>query len=288
MTKNYGGMSSESSSSDSDDIDHRPKKRARVGSDYTPTQKRFMLEEVDLEIAMHERIAAVLESRMTWALLLQRTLENSQSNVPWTIPGFQDSVVTALEAVEESCNVLHNQNLRVALAPTSTPAIAANPTPAPSAVPEEIPVTSAYSTRRGGTRRGPAAPPRKLLYLLNRTTHPPQTVKLACPDCGKSSFSSLQGLLNHCRLSHSREFGSHDECVQRCAVLVETEEEQAWVIANGSEVAGIGIPGLKRLFELAVGGGQLLFRYYRLRNTKLTIQSVNHQTLQFWLKKHLQ
>lgn len=152
--------------------------------------------------------------------------------------------------------MLHNQNLRVALAPTPTPPIAAASTPAPSAAPEDTSVTSAYSTRRGGTRRGPTAPPRKLLYLLNRTTHPPQTVKLACPDCGKTSFSSLQGLLNHCRLSHSREFGSHDECVQRCAVLVETEEEQAWVIANGSEVAGIGIPGLKRLFELAVGGGQ--------------------------------
>ncbi len=80
MIKNYGGMSSESSSSDSDDMDQRPKKRARVGSNYIPTQRRFMLEEVDLEIAMHERIASVLESRMTWALLLQRTLENSQSN----------------------------------------------------------------------------------------------------------------------------------------------------------------------------------------------------------------
>lgn len=82
MTKKYGDMSPESFPPDSDDMDmvHRPKKRARVGSDYTPTQRRFMLEEVDLEIAMHERIAAVLQSRMTWALLLQRTLENSQSN----------------------------------------------------------------------------------------------------------------------------------------------------------------------------------------------------------------
>ncbi|KAI0087889.1 hypothetical protein BDY19DRAFT_229466 [Irpex rosettiformis] len=253
MTKIYGDVVRHSSPSGNDEVENRPKKRPRISLDYTPTQRRFMLEEVDVEIAMHERIASVLESRMTWALLLQKTLEDSQPNVPWTIPGFQDSVVTALEAVEEPCNVLYSQNLQLSLVPPSAPSMLVSSAHPPSAAPEE---TLVASTRRGPSRRSMAAPPRKLLYLLNRTTHPPQTVKLACPDCGKTSFSSLQGLLNHCRLSHSREFGSHDECVQCCAVLVESAEEQAWVVANGAEVTGIGIPGLKRLFELAVGGGQ--------------------------------
>lgn len=80
MTKIYGSMTHKSSPSDSDDFDDRPTKRARISPDYTPTPRRLMLEEVDLEIAMRERIASVLESRMTWALLLQKTLENSQTN----------------------------------------------------------------------------------------------------------------------------------------------------------------------------------------------------------------
>jgi hypothetical protein len=51
-------------------------------------------------------------------------------------------------------------------------------------------------------------------------------------------------------------FGSHDECVQRCAVLVESADDQAFVVAHGTEVGGVTIPGLRRLFELAVGGGR--------------------------------
>ena len=113
---------------------------------------------------------------------------------------------------------------------------------------------SAYSTRNRGQGRAARPPPRKLLFLRNTATSPPQIAKLACPDCSRTDFSSLQGLLNHCRLSHKREFGSHDECVQCCAVLVEGAENQAQVVASGTEVGGITIPGLRRLFEIAVGG----------------------------------
>ena len=63
--------------------------------------------------------------------------------------------------------------------------------------------------------------------------------------------------MNHCRLRHKKEYGSHDECVQNCAVLVEGEEDQVWVVANGTEVAGISLPGLRRLCEMAVGGGDI-------------------------------
>ncbi len=36
-------------------------------------------------------------------------------------------------------------------------------------------------------------------------------------------------------------------------MLVGCEEEQAWIVTNGTEVAGISLPGLRRLFEIAVG-----------------------------------
>lgn len=41
-------------------------------------------------------------------------------------------------------------------------------------------------------------------------------------------------------------------------MLVEGAEDQAWVVANGTEVGGVSLPGLRRLFELAVGGGMEL------------------------------
>ena len=64
----------------------------------------------------------------------------------------------------------------------------------------------------------------------------------------------MQGLLNHCRLRHQVEYGSHDECVQSCAVLV-PDAEREWVVANGVEVGGMSLPSLKTLFEIAVGAG---------------------------------
>jgi hypothetical protein len=65
-------------------------------------------------------------------------------------------------------------------------------------------------------------------------------------------------LLNHCRISHSLEFGTHDECVQQCAVSV-SEDEREFVIKEGTEVlVDGGLPSLRRLFETAVGGAGTL------------------------------
>ena len=36
--------------------------------------KRIVLEELDLELALKDRIAATVQSRITWALLLQESL----------------------------------------------------------------------------------------------------------------------------------------------------------------------------------------------------------------------
>ena len=66
----------------------------------------------------------------------------------------------------------------------------------------------------------------------------------------------MQGLFNHTRLGHHREYGGHDECMQACAVVVEEGNEvgeREWVLKNGIELGGVGIPSLRRLFEIAVG-----------------------------------
>lgn len=85
------------------------------------------------------------------------------------------------------------------------------------------------------------------------TTNPTEAshLLLRCPVCSRTAFSSLQGLLNHARISHSIEWGSHDACIKACAVA-----EPNIDIESGIEV-GIGPlgirPGLQTIFERAVG-----------------------------------
>lgn len=93
--------------------------------------------------------------------------------------------------------------------------------------------------------------PNKFLFLRDATSTPSMVYRIACPDCGRSDFPRLQGLLNHCRLKHHREFGSHDECVQACAVVV-PEEDQSTIVMQGLEITGMSA-SLRRLFEMAVG-----------------------------------
>ena len=74
---------------------------------------------------------------------------------------------------------------------------------------------------------------------------------LKCPGCSRTSFTSLQGLLNHARLTHNLEWGTHDECVRACAV-----PDNDLDVGNGTEVVlGPGgiLPGLRTIFQMAVG-----------------------------------
>ncbi|KAJ3545524.1 hypothetical protein NM688_g5616 [Phlebia brevispora] len=224
----------------------RPRKRLRNDTRPSSTScRQLLLEEVDLEIALQERLAATVQSRITWALLLQQAVEKDVSGSGVHSFGFRDAALDALAAVEAPCEVLFTREAQ------PNPSLRPSVPSTPSAL---IPVEG-LQTRTRGLHRTARPPPRKLLFLRNTSKFPPQIVKLACPDCSRTDFSSLQGILNHCHLGHNREFGSHDDCVQSCAVLVEDPEEQAWVVSNGTEVAGVSLPGLRRLFELAVGGG---------------------------------
>jgi len=108
-------------------------------------------------------------------------------------------------------------------------------------------------TRHTRVRRSPSSirTSPKFLYFRDASTN--VVVRLTCPDCSRGDFPRVQSLLNHCRIQHGREFGSHDECIRGCAVQVPADEE-TWVIENGSELRQSGLPSLRRLFEIAVGG----------------------------------
>lgn len=166
----------------------------------------------------------------------------------------------ALDAIEVPCDIIWDREPRfLAQLPTTL-----EPQPV-SSVPihADSRPASAYTPRPStirtrGLPRAPLQPAKKLLFLRNTDTDPPEVVKLACPDCSRSDFSNLQGLLNHCRIRHNREYGSHDECIRSCAVLV-PDEERDWVVASGIELPGVSLPSLRRLFELAVGAGASSF-----------------------------
>ena len=167
---------------------------------------------------------------------------------------FRTAALDALQAIEEPCDLIFNRENPLVQPEPSPPSI--NPQPSHSnALSSEAPQlarTVSRSTRTRGLARAPVGPPKRLLFIRNSGTSPSEIAKLACAQCSRSDFSNLQGLLNHCRLRHKVEYGSHDECVQSCAVLV-PEQDRDWVIANGIELGGISLPSLKRLFEIAVG-----------------------------------
>ncbi|CAO3594539.1 unnamed protein product [Absidia cylindrospora] len=49
-------------------------------------------------------------------------------------------------------------------------------------------------------------------------------VRLACPVCHRESFSTQLGLLNHCRISHSLEFGFYENIMAQCGTPVDESE----------------------------------------------------------------
>ncbi|KAH9841474.1 uncharacterized protein C8Q71DRAFT_884337 [Rhodofomes roseus] len=235
--------------------DHRPQKRRRVAEVHSgvavPTPQQIVLEELDVELGLRERLYETVNSRLTWALLLQEALEKEYPVVARNADSseFRAAALDALKAAEEPSKPLFDRELfPIDGRPPRPPATSSIDAPPP-----QYPSRSNASRARG-LPRAPPHPAKKLLFLRNTNTDPPEIAKLACLDCGRSDFSNLQGLLNHCRLRHGREFGSHDECVQSCAVIV-PEKERDWVVANGMELAGISLPSLRRLFEIAVGAG---------------------------------
>lgn len=65
-----------------------------------------------------------------------------------------------------------------------------------------------------------------------------QLVKLVCCDCKRENFSSVQGFINHVRISHKSELKSHEEAAVRCGHPI-GENEGADVAARSVEkIAG--------------------------------------------------
>ena len=189
---------------------------------------------------------------------------------------FQDAALAALDTIERPCDLILTREPLFASAGEPNVENCAPPTGLPPyALPDGADPTgqSHHSSRTSSSRHRIIRNPNsnlKLLFIRSVSTSsdplgtPPQSeldtsvARIQCSDCGRWDFSNLQGFLNHCRIRHQREYGSHDECIQECSVLV-TSSERDWVLQNGTEITGVGIPSLRRLFEIAVGRKTSLF-----------------------------
>ncbi|KAI0043959.1 hypothetical protein FA95DRAFT_1562778 [Auriscalpium vulgare] len=247
---------------------HPRKKRKRSGSGSdaenihvgSSVQRRTLLEELDLEIGIREKLQETICSRITWALVLQQSLEkriHQKSDAPHAAQSaneFQSVAMDALQACEAPCLPLLSRE--ASLLPPRTQLLPAQPKSQVDATEQAAALLRGPQTRRKrtGPLLTPSRPPTKLLFLRNTAISPPAIAKLVCPDCMRLDFPRVQGLLNHCRIYHGRDFGSHDECIRGCAVLV-PDEEVGWVLENGTELPAVSLPSLRRLFEIAVGSG---------------------------------
>ncbi|KAJ6264341.1 hypothetical protein Dda_0486 [Drechslerella dactyloides] len=61
-----------------------------------------------------------------------------------------------------------------------------------------------------------AAQSQKRPSICLHRQHDGSIVKLACLDCKRSQFGSMQGFINHCRLAHQRDFQTHDHAAAAC------------------------------------------------------------------------
>lgn len=168
-------------------------------SGYTPTFQQIALEEIDLEIAMRQRIAETIQSRMTWALLLQESVQravgqgasrvaySSQlSKLPKAYENFRATSLDALDAIEAPCDLIFNHENPLVPIPTPRPASDDPPPPHPStADPPQMLRVGSRASRTRVFARTPLAPPKRLLFLRNTTTTPPEIAKLACPRCSR-------------------------------------------------------------------------------------------------------
>ncbi|KAF9448329.1 hypothetical protein P691DRAFT_53677 [Macrolepiota fuliginosa MF-IS2] len=197
--------------------------------------------EFNLEIGLRERITQTLNARIAWATLLKESLQEGVRTHAVAPESFKYAAFDALKTSERPSDILHD---REELAPPNLSLQEAlrnaRPAPKPKLQLPRNPKTAFLFIRS-----------QSLLGTGRRDDLESELCVLKCPVCSRITFTSLQGLLNHARISHSLEWGTHDECIHACAVADPDID-----IDTGIEV-GVGsggiLPGLRTIFEMAVG-----------------------------------
>ncbi len=190
-----------------------------------------MPDHLDLQIRLRQRIAAVIHARLDWATLLHNAL-NEPKNHPH--PALKSAAYDAITSIESPCNIIFDSPLPVPLQP-------------------DIRVGRPPPRQKHTSARQHSTP--SFLYIkssaLGHPNEPDELYLLRCPQCLRTTFTTLQGLLNHARIAHHLEWGTHEECARACAV-VEPDIDTSTGVEVGLGPAGI-LPGLRSIFQMAVG-----------------------------------
>lgn len=72
-------------------------------------------------------------------------------------------------------------------------------------------------------------------------------VKLTCPDCKRTNFSSAQGFLNHSRIAHTQEYTSQDAAALICGELLPDNEQDEEGLASVKSLKEKGLDPNKNL-----------------------------------------
>ncbi|KAG5220821.1 hypothetical protein IMY05_C4509000300 [Salix suchowensis] len=196
-----------------------PHKKRRIASD----EVQDIAAQFDFEISVRERIRHVTAQRIKWAQALLNEIPDSLCDSAPTV--YKNIALGAWDAVNCPTFVLLDRVI-----PPSPIQHAALPDPALGA---------------------PRVRKQKFLYIKPSEAGEAGLLILKCPACLRTSFTSLQGLLNHARLAHKIEWGTHDDCISACAVVNDKEDP---AIEYGIEVGGTlsAQPSLQRLFRSAL------------------------------------
>lgn len=208
---------------------------------------RYINDEVNLEVAIRDRLATTIQGRIQWTLQMLDALSNVQVPHDQLLDGddFQDAALDALDALEAPSSFIFD----VGFPEERSPSPSFSPT-----VPNQPAFQRVPKTRSSRTPK-PSQQKKHLYIKLPFSTSDSQFAILACPTCSRTQFTTLQGLLNHARLAHGVEWASHDACITACAVSI-SADAQNWETyeRDGVEVPwGGSVVGLRRLFERAVG-----------------------------------
>ncbi|KAF5341651.1 hypothetical protein D9611_001672 [Ephemerocybe angulata] len=227
-------------------------KRRKLSEECSPALQAALPDiatDIDTEISIRARLAETLQARIDWALALQSVLRDSGKGYRTTSESIQQLATETLINAEAPAQALF-----------ATP-YTSSCVPSPSQV-HAIPTSfqsPAVPYRRPPPRQKPAPGRGKpsFLYVQTQTQGGPAVTPyllLRCPVCARTAFSSLQGLLNHARISHSIEWGTHEACIKACAVAEPELDPEA-----GSEVwlGPAAVRGLQDIFERAAAGQDL-------------------------------